>query len=136
MKTFNKLAIDLIEETIMFHRKKDGDGFYIDFDSIPYPIFREYAALCIKHRDQDLEFLNETNPVDLSVLISNHLIEESEETLFDMDEFICNTAAEYYKDEFKERLENSFISTTFEKYHSGVLYDNSSDKLEFSYERR
>jgi hypothetical protein len=104
MKEFDKKVNYLLDEAISFYAKKGPEGYYIDARVLEEEL-KQYASLCIEVRGDQLECFNETNTDELSIIIAHHLREESEDSLWDMDQLISKTACKYYFEEFEEALQ-------------------------------
>jgi len=79
-----------------------------DIKSLPYPeTVLGYAAIDIQHNDDALECLYESNNFnDLKSMLCANLAMQTQETQEDFNDSINEIIADYYKEDFKELLQN------------------------------
>lgn len=79
-----------------------------DIKSLPYPeTVLGYAAIEIQHNDDALECLYESNNFnDLKSMLCANLAMQTQETQEDFNDSINEIIADYYKEDFKELLQN------------------------------
>jgi len=79
-----------------------------DIKSLPYPeTVLGYAAIDIQHNDDALECLYESNNFnDLKSMLCANLAMQTQETQEDFNDSMNEIIADYYKEDFKELLQN------------------------------
>ena len=90
-----------------------------DIKSLPHPeAVLGYAAIDIHHNDDALECLYESNNFsDLKSMLCANLSMQTQETQEDFNDSMNEIIADYYKEDFKELLQNKMQ----QNYHEGMI---------------
>jgi hypothetical protein len=90
-----------------------------DIKSLPYPeTVLGYAAIEIQHNDDALECLYESkNFNDLKSILCANLTMQTQETQEDFNDSVNEIIADYYKEDFKELLQNKMQ----QNYQEGMI---------------
>lgn len=90
-----------------------------DIKSLPYPeTVLGYAAIEIQHNDDALECLYESkNFNDLKSILCANLTMQTQETQEDFNDSMNEIIADYYKEDFKELLQNKMQ----QNYQEGMI---------------